>query len=109
MIAGIKVSFFGFQNKYPQFVYRFTYQVVVGFDKKTMDSNAIHSYQHWNGLNRIYGAINIIKDLAHDLKAIVEFEPGIYNHNQMKAIRDEYVKLPGIQFGWVMGKKAIQV
>ena len=74
-----------------------------------MTPEGIHHYHHWNNLNRIYGAINIVMDLAHELKAIVEFEPGIYNHNQMKAIRDEYIKLPGIRFGWVMGKKAVQV
>ena len=27
----------------------------------------------------------------------------------MRAIRDEYTKLPGIRFGWVMGKTAVQV
>ena len=43
------------------------------------------------------------------MKAIIEFEPGLYNHIQMKAIRDEYVKLPGIRFGWVKGKTAVQV
>ena len=46
--------------------------------------------------------------LAHEHKATIEFEPGMYNNIQMKAIRDEYVKLPSIRFGWVMGKTAIQ-
>ena len=27
----------------------------------------------------------------------------------MKHIRDEYLKLPGIKFGWVLGKKAAEV
>ena len=27
----------------------------------------------------------------------------------MKAIRDEYLKLPGIKFGWVTGKRATAI
>ena len=27
----------------------------------------------------------------------------------MKAIRDEYLKLKGIKFGWIVGKKAVKV
>ena len=29
--------------------------------------------------------------------------------SQMKAIRDEYLKLPGIKFGWVTGKRATAI
>ena len=36
-------------------------------------------------------------------------QPGYYNHIQMRALRDEYTKLPGIRFAWVMGKTAVQV
>ena len=45
----------------------------------------------------------------NELKAILDFEPGLYTHIQMKHIRDEYLKLPGIKFGWVLGKKAVEV
>jgi hypothetical protein len=62
--------------------------------------------QHWNSLNYIYGVIKISFDT---FKAVLEFEPGLYTHKQMKAIRDEYLKLPGIKFGWVMGKRALEV
>ena len=74
-----------------------------------MQPNNILDYNLWEKLNQFYGAIHIQKELAKDMKAIIEFEPGLYNHIQMKAIRDEYVKLPGIRFGWVKGKTAVQV
>ena len=45
----------------------------------------------------------------NELKAVLHFEPGLYTHIQMKHIRDEYLKLPGIKFGWVLGKKAAEV
>ena len=69
----------------------------------------IKHYTFWNELNRFYGAVEVNTQLAHEHKAVIEFEPGMYNNIQMKAIRDEYVKLPSIRFGWVMGKTAIQV
>lgn len=47
--------------------------------------------------------------MASDLKSVLEFEPGLYSHTQMKAIRDEYLKLPGIKFGWVTGRRAKEV
>ena len=87
----------------------FTYQIVVSFDPKVTRPQDIGAYNYWEKLNRFYGALNINKDLAKELKAIIEFEPGLYNHIQMRAIRDEYTKLPGIRFGWVMGKTAVQV
>ena len=65
--------------------------------------------QHWNSLNYIYGVIKINFDTDKQLKSVLEFEPGLYTHTQMKAIRDEYLKLPGIKFGWVMGKRALEV
>ena len=74
-----------------------------------MQPKDIFNYNFWEKLNQFYGAIHIQKELAKDMKAIIEFEPGLYNHIQMKAIRDEYVKLPGIRFGWVKGKTAVQV
>ena len=74
-----------------------------------MKPTDIDFYHHWERLNRFYGVLNINKDLAQDLKAILDFQPGYYNHIQMRAIRDEYIKLPGIRFGWVMGKTAVQV
>ena len=75
-----------------------------------MQPKDIFNYDLWEKLNQFYGAIHIQKELlAKDMKSIIEFEPGLYNHIQMKAIRDEYVKLPGIRFGWVKGKTAVQV
>ena len=41
--------------------------------------------------------------------AILDFEPGLYTQHQMKSIRDEYLKLPGIKFGWVTGRRAEEV
>ena len=69
-------------------------------------------------------------DFFLQFKAVLEFEPGLYTHHQvigifaiarntpkmvkliylkMKAIRDEYLKLKGIKFGWIVGKKAVKV
>lgn len=88
---------------------RFTYQIVLAFDRKVIDPPTILNYQQWNSLNHIYGVVNVSHQFAHDLKSILEFEAGLYTHQQMKAIRDEYLKLPGIKFGWVTGKRAKEV
>ena len=88
---------------------RFTYQIVIAFDKKAMHPGTVRQYQHWNTLNHIYGVVNVNLAHADALRAILEFEPGLYAHHQMRAIRDEYLKLPGIKFGWVTGKKARQI
>ena len=88
---------------------RFTYQIVVAFDHKEMSKEEIKYYNHWNSLNYIYGVVKVGHELLEELKAVLEFEPGLYTHHQMKAIRDEYLKLPGIKFGWIMGKKAMEV
>eukprot|EP00094_Tigriopus_californicus_P000990 TCALIF_00958-PA protein Name:"Protein of unknown function" AED:0.30 eAED:0.30 QI:77/1/0/1/1/0.5/2/0/489 len=85
---------------------RFTYQIVIAFDRKVMNGNSVRQYQHWSSLNHIYGSVSINLKFADDLKAILEFEPGLYTKEQMRAIRDEYLKLPGIRFGWVIGHKA---
>lgn len=95
--------------KNKDFFFRVTYQVVVSFDPKEIEPRDIHFYNHWEKLNRFYGVLNINRELAPELKAIIEFQPGYYDHIQMRAIRDEYTKLPGIRFGWVMGKTAVQV
>ena len=89
--------------------FRFTYQIIVSFNPEVIGPHDIKHYTFWNELNRFYGAVEVNTQLAHEHKAIIEFEPGMYNNIQMKAIRDEYVKLPSIRFGWVMGKTAIQV
>lgn len=81
----------------------------MAFDPHVFKPADIHFYDKWDYLNRFYGALHVKRHLAAELKAIIEFEPGMYNHQQMKAIRNEYVKLPGIRFGWVMGKTAVQV
>jgi hypothetical protein len=90
-------------------LFSFTYQIVVAFDPSRVRPEDIYTYNKWKDLNHQYGAVNINKDLAKELKAIIEFDPGLYNHLQLKAIRDEYVKLPGIKFGWVMGKTSVQI
>ena len=81
----------------------------MSFNPEVIDPRDIKHYTFWNELNRFYGAVEVNTKLAHEHKATIEFEPGMYNNIQMKAIRDEYVKLPSIRFGWVMGKTAIQV
>ena len=81
----------------------------MSFNPEVIGPHDIKHYTFWNELNRFYGAVEVNTQLAHEHKAIIEFEPGMYNNIQMKAIRDEYVKLPSIRFGWVMGKTAIQV
>lgn len=75
----------------------FTYQIVIAFDRKIMNPRKVRAYQHWKSLNHIYGVVNIVQKYAHQLKTILEFEPGLFSHQQMKAIRDEYLKLPGIR------------
>ena len=40
--------------------------------------------RHWDGLNHIYGVVEVIRDLENDLKAVLEFEPGLYSHTQVK-------------------------
>ena len=89
--------------------FRFTYQIIVSFNPEVIGPHDIKHYTFWNELNRFYGAVEVNTKLAHEHKATIEFEAGMYNNIQMKAIRDEYVKLPSIRFGWVMGKTAIQV
>ena len=81
----------------------------MSFNPEVIAPHDIKHYTFWNELNRFYGAVEVNTKLAHEHKATIEFEPGMYNNIQMKAIRDEYVKLPSIRFGWVMGKTAIQV
>ena len=81
----------------------------MSFNPEVIAPHDIKHYRFWNELNRFYGAVEVNTKLAHEHKATIEFEPGMYNNIQMKAIRDEYVKLPSIRFGWVMGKTAIQV
>jgi len=88
---------------------RFTYQIVVSFNPNKIKPHEIDTYNSWEELNRFYGVVNINKDLGDKWKAIIEFQPGYYNHIQMRALRDEYTKLPGIRFAWVMGKTAVQV
>ena len=39
--------------------------------------------RHWDGLNHIYGVVEVIRDLENDLKAVLEFEPGLYSHTQV--------------------------
>ena len=41
-------------------------------------------FRHWDGLNHIYGVVEVIRDLTKDLKAVLEFEPGLYSHTQVK-------------------------
>lgn len=89
---------------------QFTYQILIAFDRNLMGPTDVRHYHHWNSLNHIYGVVNIsLEGLEVNRKAMLEFEPGLYTHLQMKAIRDEYLKLPAIRFGWIMGKRAIEV
>uniref|UniRef100_A0A0K2SZH6 Uncharacterized protein n=1 Tax=Lepeophtheirus salmonis TaxID=72036 RepID=A0A0K2SZH6_LEPSM len=88
---------------------RFAYQIVLAFDRRSLTVERLSSYHHWNNLNHIYGVVQVSYELIEDYKTVLEFEPGLYTHHQMKAIRDEYLKLPGIRFGWVLGKKAKEV
>ena len=48
-----------------------------------MNKNAT-LFRHWDGLNHIYGVVEVIRDLTNDLKAVLEFEPGLYSHTQVK-------------------------
>ena len=41
-------------------------------------------FRHWDGLNHIYGVVEVIRDLTKDLKAVLEFEPGLYSHTQVQ-------------------------
>ena len=41
-------------------------------------------FRHWDGLNHIYGVVEVIRDLTKDLKAVLEFEPGLYSHTQVR-------------------------
>merc|ERR1712223_1256260 len=59
---------------------RFTYQIVVSFDQNTINPQDINIYNSWEELNQFYGVANINKDLANEWKAIIEFQPGYYNH-----------------------------
>ena len=43
-------------------------------------------FRHWDGLNHIYGVVEVIRDLTKDLKAVLEFEPGLYSHTQVTAL-----------------------
>ena len=43
-------------------------------------------FRHWDGLNHIYGVVEVIRDLTKDLKAVLEFEPGLYSHTQVRTL-----------------------
>ena len=45
--------------------------------------------RHWDGLNHIYGVVEVIRDLENDLKAVLEFEPGLYSHTQAKMKKEK--------------------
>jgi len=85
---------------------RFSYRIVLAFDRKAVTPDSVRSYGRWSTLNRIYGVVGVEYRHAEHLRAVLEFEPGLYSHDQMRAIRDEYLKLPGIKFGWVAGHPA---
>ncbi len=109
---------------------RFTYEIIVAFDRKVkrrynnynntalktkssplqvMTPDSVRGYNQWASLNRLYGVVDVSYAYADDLRAVLEFEPGLYTHHQMRAIRDEYLKLPGTKFGWVSGRRAKEV
>ena len=43
---------------------KFTYQIVIAFDKKIMSRQDVKSYQHWNSLNYLYSVIKIGHELG---------------------------------------------
>ncbi len=74
-----------------------------------MTPESVRQYSQWSTLNRLYGVVDVSHEQADELRAVLEFEPGLYSHHQMRAIRDEYLKLPGTKFGWVSGRRAEEV
>ena len=42
---------------------KFTYQIVIAFDKKIMSRQEVKNYQHWNSLNYLYS----VKKIGHEL------------------------------------------
>ena len=49
-----------------------------------MDSpSKVAVYNHWDTLNYIYGVVKIGHELIGQLKAVLEFEPGLYTHHQV--------------------------
>ena len=73
-----------------------------------MTKETIHYFTEWNSLNYMYGVVNISFQQDDKLLALLEFEPGLYKNHQLKAIRNEYLKLPGILFAWVEGHQATE-
>ena len=43
---------------------KFTYQIVIAFDKKTMSRQAVNDYHHWNNLNYQYSVQKIGRELG---------------------------------------------
>ena len=43
---------------------KFTYQIVVAFDKKRMKKEDVKRYHHWNSLNYLYSVVNIGHELG---------------------------------------------
>ena len=43
---------------------KFTYQIVIAFDKKIMSRQDVKNYQHWNSLNYLYSVIKIGHELG---------------------------------------------
>ena len=56
-----------------------------------------------------YSIRQLLTFIQGELIDFISLQLGYYNHIQMRALRDEYTKLPGIRFAWVMGKTAVQV
>ena len=50
--------------------------------------------RHWDGLNHIYGVVEVIRDLTKDLKAVLEFEPGLYSHTQVRTLGKTVPQFP---------------
>ena len=64
--------------------FRLIYQIVLAFDPKEVDSpSKVAVYNHWDTLNYIYGVVKIGHELIGQLKAVLEFEPGLYTHHQV--------------------------
>ena len=51
-----------------------------------MTPDSVRSYNQWSTLNRVYGVVGVSYAHADELRAVLEFEPGLYSHHQVVSI-----------------------
>ena len=61
---------------------KFTYQIVIAFDKKTMTRKNVKEYRHWNNLNYQYS----VQKVGHEL-GIHQLQPS-HHHTHYKPLKN---------------------